>query len=417
MEIKEALFLTSELQGMRAGSFRQQRWVETFLSLGVRTCIIDAPSASRCVVREFDALEKFQIFRRSVATDGGGRMTGIREGRFAAVMRRLKHRFVVDLFYPSVLLQCMAVYRRISKASGTFLVMASSPPFSTAVVGAAMKMLFRNRIVFVVDMRDAWALHPALGVQTAFRRWIESAVFREADYRSTVSVGLSREFERAYGVPVRVCYNVATHYQSERTVSDLRIGEIIPHIDDSKVVISYTGSTPAGFYDIETFVRAVQRLRDSHDTRALNVQFLFVGACDEVRVVVDRLVGRDDVFVFQDHLRSDLSGAIQMGSDALLFFAFDGDDNRGVVSTKFFEYLAVGKPILPLGIRLGSDVDVLLRSCCGESVSAVSTDEIFSLLSRMSTEGVDILPRLAHPERLEQLRTTYTDSAIEWLGR
>ena len=45
----------------------------------------------------------------------------------------------------------------------------------------------------------------------------------------------------------------------------------------------YTGSTPAGFYDLGAIARGVAALRQSRPDLAGRIQLVFVGACNEMR--------------------------------------------------------------------------------------------------------------------------------------
>jgi len=53
----------------------------------------------------------------------------------------------------------------------------------------------------------------------------------------------------------------------------------------------------------------------------------------------------------------------QMLSASLLLLAIpDAPDNKGIVTGKFFEYLAAKRPILAIG-PLGGDVELMLEDC------------------------------------------------------
>jgi glycosyltransferase involved in cell wall biosynthesis len=329
----------------------------------------------------------------------------------------VKHLFIADMFYPSVAVMLARSLRAVLSTRHRVVLMASSPPFSVAVVGAIVKRLFPHRVFLFVDMRDAWALHPALGPQTAVRRCIERFVFRQADERVTVSRGLANEFERAHGTPVRICYNVATHYDQVQVPIDVRLVDVFEGIRPTALSVVYTGSTPAGFYDTETFVAAFKELQSRSPDLALRLQFMFVGACEEVRLEVERQSAEAGAFHFREHLPTRFAVAAQSQANAVLFFGFNGDGNMGVVSTKFFEYLALGKPILPVGIRAGSDVDLLLEAACGRSIRARTRDELVRLLERVCREGVDCLPSLKDRRALDLLRDEYKRAVSHAIGR
>src|SRR5207244_120326 len=163
--------------------------------------------------------------------------------------------------------------------------------------------------------------------------------------------------ERTYGITADVLYNVATHYTVARPVGTFDWKELSPRIDTARCKFVYTGSTPAGFYDVAAVVSAVKELRAQDRALADRLQLIFVGACEEVRAEVARQQLPDGDIVVAGHVPHGIARDIQQNAEGLLFLAYRGEGNKGVVSTKIFEYLALGKPILPISLHEGSDVD------------------------------------------------------------
>jgi hypothetical protein len=289
--------------------------------------------------------------------------------------------------------------------------MASSPPFSVAVVGAILKWLHGGKVVFAVDMRDAWALHGALGGIKPLKRIIERSVLLKADHVTTVSHGLAGEFKRAYGIEVGVMYNVATHYLDAPKAEPMDWARVSGEIQGNRRQLVYTGSTPEGHYDLVTIIGAIVALRQQHPQLADNLQIVFVGACDEARREAARQgVNRGDI-VFVSHVPHALARSMQSTAHALLFLAHFGDNNAGVVSTKLFEYLCLGQPLLPLCLHRNSDVDQLLRRYCGSSVNVHTIEEMMDALLRVARDGNEWLPRLDEAERVRELLESYHEYA------
>jgi hypothetical protein len=408
--ITDVWFLTSEIEGQRAGSFRQERWAKVFLGGGARVSFFNVQGAFGARELHFEDEAQFTAFRREVARTTKP-VASVREGAWVRFLRRGKHLFLVDLYLPNVLMLFFKTRKRLL-GSGRVLVMASSPPFAVALVGALLKWLRAEQVVLAVDMRDAWGLHPVLGGSRWLKQWIERRVMRVADAISTVSHGLKDEYEAAYGVPVRVLYNVATHYFDVGGAQPIDWRALNPRIDPGRYKLVYTGSTPEGFYDVRSLVSGVKRLRSASPVLADRLQLVFVGACREVAAEVERqkLVGDDIVFV--DLVPHETAKAIQKNADALIFLAYDGDGNRGVVSTKFFEYLALGKHILPVSVRKDSDVDRLLRKYAGRTCNLQSDTAIADVLKHVAEGGGDaFLPKVDDPRAVRPLLEAYEDFA------
>lgn len=413
--LDEIWFLTSELEGERASSFRQSRWCQIFMEAGACIGIFNVQGAFALSETHCRNDQEFSEFRRTSLAKSRP-VASVREGTLVGLLRWLKHHLLVDLYLPNVVRLVWRCHRKLQHRTCSVAVMASSPPFSMALAGALLKRLHPDTVVLSVDMRDAWALHDALGGWRPLKRSIERWVLRRADYVTTVSFGLAREFEAAYDIRVGVMYNVATHYLDVPPTPTVDLATLNPDVDTTRLKIAYTGSAPAGFYDSVALVSAVKLLREHHPDLADRVQMIFVGACDEIRreAEVQQTAPKDLVFV--PMVPHALARSIQVSADALLFLAYYGEGNKGVVSTKLFEYLCLGQPVLPISLHADSDVDRLLMRYCGASINAHSPQEIMLMIARTVREGPATLPRLDDSSRVKELVDDYRRQAQDVLG-
>lgn len=413
--LHEAWFLTSELESERASSFRQERWCRIFLEAGATLRIFNLRGAfdhSDVVCTDAQALASF---RRDGLARYRGPQASVREGLAVRALRRLKHLLLADLYLPNI----VKLYRRLDRLlrarSEPVVMMASSPPFSVAVVGALIKRRHPSKVVFAVDMRDAWALHNALGGIKPIKRAIERRVLRRADRVTTVSKGLADEFFGRYGVKVGVMYNVATHYLDVPPATRIDLRNVNQEIDPARMTLVYTGSTPEHHYDVAAIVGAVARLRRERPELAQRLQLVFVGACEEVRREAQAQGVSTPEIVFVSHLPHATVRSVQASATALLFLAHHGPNNMGVVSTKLFEYLCLGQPVVPLDLCEGSDVDLLLRRYCGTSINAHGEQAIAALLVRVVEQGSAALPQIKDVQRVRELLEDYRRHADDLL--
>lgn len=403
----EVWFLTSELESERASSFRQDRWCRIFLSLGANLRIFNLRGAfdhSDAICNNIDALENF---RRAGIAKYRGPKTSVREGVFVKLLRGMKHYFLADLYLPNIFKLYNKLNQLLSERRLPVVVMASSPPFSVALVGALIKRRYPSKVILTIDMRDAWALHTSLGGFKPIKRMIEKYVLSIADSVTTVSHGLADEFKASYGLTVGVMYNVATHYLDSPNPQSVNPCDIVPEIDPHRLTLIYTGSAPEKFYDVQAIMYAFSRLHREHSALARKLQFIFVGACEPVRREALRRNLTEPDIVFIPHLPQSKARSLQASASALIFLAYDGPKNMGVVSTKIFEYLCLGKPILPFDLYDGSDVDILLKRYCGSSINAHGEEDIYQLLKNIASEGVNALPRAVDVERVRELVQDY----------
>lgn len=409
----EAWFLTNELEGERAGGFRQERWCRFFLEAGFDIRIFNLRGAFDCTEFACSSLAAFDAFRRERLAHAPP-VSSLREGAASRIGRWFKHLLMADLYLPNVVGLLRRTRRLLAESERPVVVMASSPTFSVAVVGALLKARFAPRVRLAIDMRDAWAQHNALGGLRPVKLAIEGRTLRRADDVMTVSHWLADEFSRAHGIRVRVMYNVATHYLDQAPAEPVADWSAIhPAIRPERLKIVYTGSTPRGHYDVDTFAGAVAALRAQDPSAADRLQFIFVGACSAVeQAAARRAVAAGDI-VFVPHLPHKLVRRVQAGADVLLFYAHHGEGNKGVVSTKLFEYLSLGQPLLPICLHRGSDVDQLLRRFCTGSINVHSAPEMTAVFARVAQDGPAALPRRLPEDRTPELLQDYASYVAE----
>ena len=99
---------------------------------------------------------------------------------------------------------------------------------------------------------------------------------------------------------------------------------------------------------------------------------------------------------------------MQQKADILLFIGANFEYNGGIVSSKIFEYLQSGKPILPIFVCKDSDVYHIIEKSCGFCPVIQDYNDLMSILSQLNHENANILlPVLKHYEFFEQLLEAY----------
>jgi hypothetical protein len=400
----EVWLLTSELEGERASSHRQFRWCRFLIDSGFSIEAFTLKGAIRVSHRTLRTHADLDRLRDDIRR-GAKPAASVREGIAVRAVRQVKHMLLVDLWLPNVLALFVRLLFRTPAAGGRVIIVASSPPFSVVVIGALLRSIRSDRFHFAVDMRDAWAHHRALGGLRPLRTWIERSALSRADACVTVSNQLADEF-RAYGRPVQVAYNVATHVtQSDKdsTGFDWTSLDLSLHPASAKLV--YTGSMPEGHFDLETIIGGIRNAVAAGSLHRERNQVVFVGACDSLR----RLVQGSELegaVVFVPHQTSRVARVIQANADALLFLGYNDEGNGGVVSTKLFEYLSLGRPILPIMVRAGSDVDTLLGRYGGRRIQAIGPLAVGELLGSWAS-GSARLPQCRDPRMMDELLEPY----------
>lgn len=387
--------LSADIMSQLGGGFRQQRWCEYILERG-QPMRLFAVSGLHVRWADIHSVEELHA-KRVEWIAASPPKAGVRDSRSARIGRFIKHTFMADLFLPSTFRLITTMRSMLKQTSCPVTLMCSSPPFAMGFAGRIMKALYGSKIIMALDMRDLWSLHTAFPGPKLQKRLVEKWVIGGADIFTTVAPSLASRFQERFGKTPTVVYNVATQAQPPATRRDGGFSwqEISPLLDDASPKIVYTGSIPAGFYDIDGFLDAIERFVATHKGAAL--QFVFVGAGGEIAARLQYRKIPPAMIVFVPQMDHASVAIIQEMADVLLFMGYKSDDNQGQVSIKLFEYFRRGKPILSPHIREFSDVDKLIKMYCGFNVVTLSTDSIADAFYKISQRDFDFLPISRNP--------------------
>lgn len=381
---------SADIMSQLGGGFRQQRWCEYILAHGQPIRLFAVEGVFRVRFADVASVGELRQKRAEWIAASPPR-AGVRDSRLARLGRLFKHIFLIDLFLPAMVRLLLLAHKMLSLTPGKVVLLCSSPPFGMGVVGRILGVLHPDRIRLVLDMRDLWSLHSAFPGPKAHKRAIEGWVIRGSDLFHTVAPSLAQRFDAQFGRRPEVVYNIATQV----TVTESQAGSFDwPSLhadlqaDSTKIV--YTGSIPAGFYDLDGFLNAVEL----YSTRASgpDLQFVFVGAAGELAALAARRNLPTELLVFAQQVPHAAIAEIQSAADVLMFLGYLADDNQGQVSIKLFEYFRRHRPILPIHIREGSDVDQLIRDYCGTNLNLLSKEDVAETLCKIAGGDISRLP-------------------------
>lgn len=258
-------------------------------------------------------------------------------------------------------------------------VVTTSPPHSTQLIGLKLKQKLNIR--WIADLRDPWTDIYYYGQfrHTALARKVdqnfERKVIDNADLLITVSDDIKRIFSRKTDIPVTDKIVVVPNGFDEEDFLNQ------PVKSDGKKVITYTG-TISEAYDVDGLLKAIGQL-DEKIREKLSIRFvgkvppLIARKFDSAGISTD-LVG------YVDHSKSI---EYLFLSDILLIVVPRVKNNRGIITGKFFEYLASQKPVLAIGPTDGDLARIIDETNCGR------------LFGYEDSEGIEkfILEQLINP--------------------
>jgi glycosyltransferase involved in cell wall biosynthesis len=164
-------------------------------------------------------------------------------------------------------------------------------------------------------------------------------------------------------------------------------------------VITYTG-TISETYDVTSLLKALNRLPDQTKNSLL---IRFVGKIPSPVADLFRETGIEVELVgYVDHSKSI---EYLLRSDLLLLVIPKVINNRGILTGKFFEYLASGKPVLAIGPVDGDLNHIINETRCGQLFDYADDDGIFQYI-RKKLEGTDTMVNSEQIEKYARRQLT-----------
>ena len=245
-------------------------------------------------------------------------------------------------------------------------VVTTSPPHSTQLIGLKLKQKFNIR--WIADLRDPWTdiyyynqfNHTALALK--FDKGYERKVIENADRLVTVSEDVKRIFAEKSNLQIAAKTAVVPNGFDEE---DFRITEVQA---ETHKVITYTG-TISEAYDVDAFLEALSGLNENLKS---NILIRFVGKVPPSVAQKFRNTGLEVELVgYVDHPKSI---EYLFRSDLLLLVIPKVKNNQGILTGKFFEYLASQKPVLAIGPVDGDLTRIMEETQCGKLFDYADAD-------------------------------------------
>jgi glycosyltransferase involved in cell wall biosynthesis len=242
---------------------------------------------------------------------------------------------------------------------------ATGPPFVAHVVGCLLKKC--TGIPLVLDYRDAWTLDPNGPNSSRLRHfvneWLEQFVMDTADRIVVCTEQMAKAYVGKYQKRVVAKLITIPNGFDREEFRGLRYSKP----KDNKFNIVYAGSF-FGRRRPDTFLTALRELVDELPYLKNDLRFVYAGkAPNEMLVLIDRLNLRPIVHLlpFLSH-RSALE--LMVNAQLLLLVVSDTEGSDMIATSKLYEYIATGVPILALSPP-GAASQVLKRTRTGLVIS------------------------------------------------
>jgi glycosyltransferase involved in cell wall biosynthesis len=284
-------------------------------------------------------------------------------------------------------------------------VITTSPPHSTQLIGLELKQKLNIR--WIADLRDPWTdiyyynqfRHTALALK--IDKNYERSVVEQADQLITVSHDVKRIFAEKSNLRIAEKTVVIPNGFDEE---DFRVGQLPK---EHKKVITYTG-TISEAYDVECLLQAIVQLNPQVKSELL---LRFVGIVPPVVVQKFRNTQIEIELVgYVDHQKSI---EYLLRSNILLLVIPKVENNKGILTGKFFEYLASKKPILAIGPPDGDLAKMMEQTQCGQMFDYNNAEGMLQFLADRLTNQ---WPGTDYEQASQYSRKSLTGKVANLLG-
>jgi len=254
------------------------------------------------------------------------------------------------------------------------VIITTGPPHSMHIIG--QKASKATSIPWIADFRDPWTkmynfkymghtslirdkhnraerkiLNSADAVVTVtetIRTELE-AIMRENEDKSKIGKNVEQE-----AVPRDKVFVVTNGYDESDFASPA------PELE-SHFTITFTGLFVKS-QNIEKFWRTLGDMVAESSSFAADLKIRLIGHIDQTILDSISFSGLDRNLVVMDYMPHDEVIGYQRSAQVLLLSVGSEPEAKGILTGKFFEYLAARRPIIAFGIKSG-DIDIALEEC------------------------------------------------------
>jgi glycosyltransferase involved in cell wall biosynthesis len=226
-------------------------------------------------------------------------------------------------------------------------IITTGPPHSTHLIGLFLKKRIKTK--WIADFRDPWTQiyylkrnkHNSL-IQK-LNSQLERKIVQSADLNLIISKAIAQQLPKGNK---RILYNGFDQLQFSN----------IKYTKDQTFRIKFIGQLTEG-QDIEALLQAISEITQTDGLSLL--EFIFVGTHKQTL---------PDMFFpvrFLDYMPHQQALCEMVNSELLILLINDYAGNQGMLTTKLFEYIASGTPVLCIGPPDGEAAEIINQAKAG----------------------------------------------------
>jgi hypothetical protein len=273
-------------------------------------------------------------------------------------------------------------------------IVSTGPPHSMHIIAMKVKKIFGRKIKWVADFRDPWTgidFYRDLklsGFSDSKHHRLEMEVLQKADSVITIGKNMAEDFNRIY----------KRHYEVITNGFDTDDSTDISAEPDKKFSISHIGTMPRS-RNPQVLWKALQDLTEKDREFADLLEIKLIGKID-ISIKENLAECRLERYVKRtEYLQHDEVIKAQRQSQLLLLLVNQTENAKGILTGKFFEYLAAKRPILCIGPTDGEIAQIISETKAGRVVDFCNYDELKRIIKeyfmlykegRLNSESINI---------------------------
>lgn len=243
------------------------------------------------------------------------------------------------------------------------IIFSSATPYTSHLV--AKKVSRKYNIPWIAEFRDLWSDNH-YRKSSFFDRWLEKRTMYSSNAMITVSDPLTQIMVTKYKQPI---YTVQSGYDAEDFKFQMNV------TSSKKINIVYTGSIYEGKRDPSPLFKALSLNKDLQQ----NVELNFYGNSLNFISDLSKKYNLESIINIHDSIPRSEILSIQKNADILLLLTWNSPKEKGILTGKFFEYIASGNAILSIGAIKDTPSEIVVKDKFG--IATNDPEEIIKFIS------------------------------------
>ncbi len=253
------------------------------------------------------------------------------------------------------------------------VILTSGPPNTTHLIGLMLKLLTGRP--WVADFRDPWFKYL---VPTREHRlpqkidaWMGRAVVRKADRIVAVCRGVKQELMDSFGSEIGAKTEIITNGYSEEAFAAVE-GDPLQH---GQFRLTYVGSIYHR-YDLRPLLQAIDELYVSDENFRRCFSFVIAGPVDNSAKKWFEKAACWPAVKFLGYQSYFQALKLMKEATVLLLYVMDSQRGKNIPTSKLFEYIGSGRPILALAPMESDAAEIIRETVAGVVVPPNETQKI-----------------------------------------